>query len=204
MTTYVTIPDTDVDQDSPVTVALMTALRDNPIAIADGGGGPILGLTMLSTSGEITGSPATVEFTGFRDDARYDAYLFEYLYINLNLDGISMAMRTSTNGGSSYDSTTGDYGVSTGNLMPVSNAIGNAAGEAACGTVVLFAPDDAANKTYIYATGVSITGTPAVATFSNGNFRDAIADVDAVQFLTTNASGTYEGGKITVYGRGRV
>lgn len=29
------IPDTDVDQDSPVTVALMTALRDNPIAISD-------------------------------------------------------------------------------------------------------------------------------------------------------------------------
>lgn len=37
MTTYVTIPDTDVDTDSPVTVPLMTALRDNQISIAEGG-----------------------------------------------------------------------------------------------------------------------------------------------------------------------
>lgn len=37
MTTYTTIPSTDVDQDSPVSVALMTALRDNPIAIAQRG-----------------------------------------------------------------------------------------------------------------------------------------------------------------------
>lgn len=37
MTTYTTIPDADIDQDSPVTQPLMTALRDNPIAIAEGG-----------------------------------------------------------------------------------------------------------------------------------------------------------------------
>ena len=34
--TWTTIPDSDVDQDSPVTVALMTALRDNVSAIANG------------------------------------------------------------------------------------------------------------------------------------------------------------------------
>ena len=39
MTTYTTIPSTDVDQDSPVSVALMTALRDNPLAIAQWGTG---------------------------------------------------------------------------------------------------------------------------------------------------------------------
>ena len=36
MTTYVAIPNGDIDQDSPVTQPLMTALRDNPIAIAEG------------------------------------------------------------------------------------------------------------------------------------------------------------------------
>lgn len=36
MTTWTTIPDTDVDQDSPVTQPLMVALRDNPIATAEG------------------------------------------------------------------------------------------------------------------------------------------------------------------------
>lgn len=39
MTSYVAIPNGDVDQDSPVTQPLMTALRDNPIAIAEGASG---------------------------------------------------------------------------------------------------------------------------------------------------------------------
>lgn len=33
---WTTIPDDQIDQDSPITQPLMTALRDNPIAIADG------------------------------------------------------------------------------------------------------------------------------------------------------------------------
>lgn len=39
MTTYVPIPDGDIDQDSPVTQPLMTAMRDNPIAITEGSSG---------------------------------------------------------------------------------------------------------------------------------------------------------------------
>lgn len=36
MTTYVAIPNGDIDQDSPVTQPLFTALRDNPIAMFEG------------------------------------------------------------------------------------------------------------------------------------------------------------------------
>ena len=36
MTSYVAIPNGDIDQDSPITQPLMTALRDNPVAIAEG------------------------------------------------------------------------------------------------------------------------------------------------------------------------
>lgn len=36
MTTYTAIPNSDVDQDSPVTQTLVTLLRDNPIAISEG------------------------------------------------------------------------------------------------------------------------------------------------------------------------
>ena len=39
MTTYSTIADGQIDQDSPITQPLMTALRDNPIAIAEGAAG---------------------------------------------------------------------------------------------------------------------------------------------------------------------
>lgn len=49
MTTYTTIPDGDIDQDSPVTQPLMTALRDNPIAIAEGASGaPRINLSAVS------------------------------------------------------------------------------------------------------------------------------------------------------------
>lgn len=39
MTTYTAIPNSDVDQDSPVTQTLVTLLRDNPIAITEGASG---------------------------------------------------------------------------------------------------------------------------------------------------------------------
>lgn len=39
MTTYSAIPDGDIDQDSPITQPLMTALRDNPIAVTEGATG---------------------------------------------------------------------------------------------------------------------------------------------------------------------
>lgn len=39
MTTYTSIPNSDVDVDSPITTELMTALRDNPIAITEGASG---------------------------------------------------------------------------------------------------------------------------------------------------------------------
>lgn len=52
MTAYVTIPNTDVDAESPVDVDLMTALRDNPIAIAEGsvGAPEILGTALQADS----------------------------------------------------------------------------------------------------------------------------------------------------------
>lgn len=36
MTTYTAIPNTDIDVDSPLTTSLFVALRDNPIALAEG------------------------------------------------------------------------------------------------------------------------------------------------------------------------
>lgn len=39
MATYTTITDGQVDQDSPISQALITALRDNPLAIAEGASG---------------------------------------------------------------------------------------------------------------------------------------------------------------------
>lgn len=39
MTTYTNVPNSDVDQDSPITQPLLTALRDNPTATVEGASG---------------------------------------------------------------------------------------------------------------------------------------------------------------------
>lgn len=58
MTSYTTIPDSSVDQDSAITQPLMTALRDNPVAIAENDASVPLNLrstvflgTLTTTSG---------------------------------------------------------------------------------------------------------------------------------------------------------
>lgn len=56
MTTYVAIPNGDIDQDSPGTQPLFTALRDNPIAITEGAAGaPRNTDASLSTTATTTG-----------------------------------------------------------------------------------------------------------------------------------------------------
>lgn len=60
MTTYTVISDAQIDQDSPITQPLMTALRDNPIAIAEGAdGAPTVALRNVRQSGSATWDPKT-------------------------------------------------------------------------------------------------------------------------------------------------
>lgn len=65
MTTYTTIPNSEVDQDSPVTQTLMSALRDNPIAITEGSAGaPKIQTNAISdnavTEGKIANTAVTL------------------------------------------------------------------------------------------------------------------------------------------------
>ena len=70
MTTYSAITNGQVDQDSPITQPLMTALRDNPIAITEGASGaPRISSTALdltyktgSVSGVTTNSQNIITF----------------------------------------------------------------------------------------------------------------------------------------------
>ena len=69
MTTYRTIASTETDADSPVTVQLMTALADNPNAIAEGASGaprvvsPALDLTFKTGSSAGAGTVVTLDTT---------------------------------------------------------------------------------------------------------------------------------------------
>lgn len=72
MATYNTISNTQVDPESPVTSELMTALRDNPIAIAEGASGaPRIAWNMQAG----TVGTSSLTFTGLDEFAGFVAFL---------------------------------------------------------------------------------------------------------------------------------
>jgi len=81
MTTYTTIPDTDIDQDSPVTQPLMTALRDNPLAIAECDSTVAAGLRPTVLLGTLTTTSGTTHSLTSLD-------LQPYKFLNLVFDGV--------------------------------------------------------------------------------------------------------------------
>ena len=98
MTTYTTIANSEIDQESPVTQTLMTALRDNPIAITEGSAGAPqiqtaaiantavtlakLNIATRSFSGTIPGSTST--FISFSD-----AYAFTPVFSSTSAANMS-------------------------------------------------------------------------------------------------------------------
>ena len=93
MTSYVAIPNGDIDQDSPVTQPLMTALRDNPIAIAEGDNTAPVNQTAWHPYNKVTvndantgiiynfptdGAVATVTSPDFQDGYEY-AFMFDLI-----------------------------------------------------------------------------------------------------------------------------
>jgi hypothetical protein len=128
-TAYTGIPNGDIDQDSPVTQELITALRDDPIAIAEGAiGAPVTAAgwhpynSTLNGTGDgkfydfaVHGAVASIETPAFADG-------YEYMII---LDGL-----TRTGGGSSdfqielYRETTAAYSSAFALLVATSRASG--------------------------------------------------------------------------------
>ena len=111
MTTYTTIANGAIDQDSPVTQTLMQALRDNPIAITEGASGAprvnYAALDMYITEGtasrSTSGTSNIVTVTGLDD--------LGYILVNSDIatstsDSINLTLRyeTSTDNGSSFAS----------------------------------------------------------------------------------------------------
>jgi hypothetical protein len=82
MTSYVAIPNGDIDQDSPITQPLMTALRDNPIAIAEGDASVPLGLFPTVLLGTITTTSGTTQTLSGLD-------LTPYRFIIAVINGVS-------------------------------------------------------------------------------------------------------------------
>ena len=79
MTSYTAIANGDIDQDSPVTQPLVTALRDNPIAIGEADSSVPAGLLPTVLLGTLnTTSGSTVTLTSL------DLTPYKYLFIAVN------------------------------------------------------------------------------------------------------------------------
>lgn len=154
---------------------------------------------------------ATLDFTGF-DAATYDAYCFVFMNIVPATDQATLNLRTSTDGGSTYDSSGGSYLYSaqvvttsaslisgSATSIPVTAGIGSDANEeGASGRLMVYGPH-LAKRTIVHASAVAIQSLNAIPALSTvAGYRDAASDVDAVRFFMS--SGNIESGTITMYG----
>ena len=190
-------------------------LLDTAVALPAMSGAALTGLAsdfvLLATNTPSTAS--TSDFTAF-DNSTYSSYIFHFLNIKPGTNGSALMLRTSTDGGSSYDTsgykyvhhgynTAGneerDYSESAAGVYITSaNNWGGASNESLSGEVKLF---NAGASEYTKITGtVSYDDDQAGLYLCNASItgeRSSAADVDAVQFLSTSGTVT---GTIKMYG----
>ena len=170
---------------------------------AEAGGGAT---EFIASSGAISNA-ATVSFTQF-DASKYDHYQFHMQHVLPVTDGKTLRVRVSTDGGSNYDATNGNYHSNATtdetSLFVTSGGVGNASGEfGVSGIFFLFSPHNSAVGTYGTSTGVTMTGSGSVLPLhgphgERSGVHLTTAAVDAVQFLFT--SGNIASGEIVMYG----
>lgn len=169
------------------------------------------GLTFISSTD--LSNDAGAEFTGF-NASLYDSYLFALSNVIPSTDNAILYMRTSSNGGASFDSGVSDYlrssfyqqsstpvgdGGTVSQLSLSVIGVGNAAGEEGCSGEVTILGPHLTKKTRIqsHLGYLSSLGVATQALLSGE--RRASEDVDAVSFFFS--SGNLSSGTITMYGR---
>ena len=177
---------------------------------AAGGGGATEFIASLNAS-----NSATLNFTGF-DPSSFDYYRFVYINMLPGADGNHWQLRTSTNGGSSYDSAAGDYKYvqrglraisptdstsylsSTFFSMTAGNGVSATASQGGCsGTVDFFGPGET-NLTHIMSESINKSAFGGPNLFKIAGFRDSAAGVNAVQFYYSGSN--IISGTINMYG----
>jgi len=174
------------------------------------------GLEFISSSGAISNA-ASVAFTGF-DASKYDHYTFFLQHVIPATDGEWLLAQSSTDNGSNYATTSGDYhsaGTTDTAGFTVAGFSGYGVGGdtnefGVSGNFMLYAPHNSStytmgncsNITYNssdadgYITAMAWGGPSSVQT--TGSARIAAEDVDALRFIFT--SGNIESGEITMFG----
>ena len=143
---------------------------------------------------------ASVSFTGF-DAAKYDGYEFLLGNVSAMVDNAALVARTSSNGGTSYDSGASDYQLSTASysFAYISSGIGNAAGEeGVSGTLQMAAPHLARRTIMVCTFGVEDSAN-RLQNATRASSRKSSAAVNAIQFFMS--AGNLASGTITMYGK---
>ena len=169
------------------------------------------GMEFLATSGAISNA-ASVAFTQF-DATKYDHYKFFFQNVIPATDNVILVGQSSTNDGSAYSSTSGNYvffnGGSGGHVNSIgfpihdhTNTLGSATNEfGVSAEFTLFAPHNSSSYTYGTSVGVH-TDTGGLIRSSHAgqssSARLAAEDVDAIKFIMS--SGNIESGEITMFG----
>jgi len=178
--------------------------------------GSISGSTKFLTSADAS-NDSTLDFTAF-DSALYDSYLFTLSNVIPATDSTILYMRTSTDGGSTFDDSsgvgTGDYAYSFTNVngsttvvgtfndnsgtINLSSNIGSGTGEGGVsGQVWVNGPHLTKSTIINWNLGyVHSTGSTGMSTGSGS--RKAEENVNAVRFFFS--SGNIESGTISMYG----
>ena len=159
-------------------------------------------MVYLASTGAISNA-ANVTFTQF-DATKYDHYEFWLQHVTPATDNQTLRCRVSTDGGSNYDSTNGNYHEAdttdvTG--LSVVSSVGSDSNEfGACGQFRLFSPHNANTFTMAHSSMAYNNYYVAlrVGVYLQASMHLTTQDVDAVQFIFD--SGNIESGEIVMYG----
>ena len=217
--------------DNAITLAKMASGTDgniisfdasgNPVAVATGSAGQVLtsagagapptfaaagggaGMEFIASSGAISNA-ASVTFTQF-DESKYDHYAFYFQHIIPVTDNVFLFGHHSTDGGSSFDTTSGDYH-SNGSVDRVGffvSNFGDGAGSdtnefGTSGLCHLYSPHTAAFTMWDASGTVTQILDGSVKQGGSATARLAAENTDAIKFAFT--SGNIESGEITMFG----
>ena len=164
------------------------------------------GMEFIASSGAISNA-ASVSFTQF-NSSKYDSYLFKCYYVTPATDDVYLKAHVSTDGGSSYDTTSGNYhrngyNDDIGFNLNANYAAGSDSNESGVsGTLELFGPHLTTYTTAYITTAVhrstALNVEPGSTAGNKAQMHIISADVDAIQFKFN--SGNIESGEITMFG----
>jgi len=157
------------------------------------------GMEFIASSGAISGA-ASVAFTGF-DASKYDHYQFYFQHVVTVNDSVFLFAQASTDGGSNYDSTSGNYHIGTTDIVgfKVSSLIGSDTNEFGLGGVFyLLAPHNTSSYTYGMAVTMTTSTAGSITSHHHSSAHLAAQDTDAIRFIPS--SGNIESGEITMFG----